>query len=277
MTAPVTAPIVVPLDGSEPALVALPVAKRLAELEGRTIHLVHVAPAIAPSADVLERIGLSAAQLRGSVLDTKAGPPAAGILSSAAELDAALLVMCTHTTLLAVDAPVGDTALAVLKGAPCPVVLVRPRRGVTPWALRRILLPHDGTPITSAAIGPAAELARRSGAELDVLHVATEGRPPTERGALPPPRYLDQPQHEWPAWVQEFIERLASVCPLESMKVRMSLAHGVAGAEVVRFAGEHGSDLIVLAWRGAWEGAHAATVKTVLAHAASPVMVLRTA
>jgi nucleotide-binding universal stress UspA family protein len=56
----------------------------------------------------------------------------------------------------------------------------------------------------------------------------------------------------------------------------MSLAPGVPGEEVLRFAREHHSDLIVLAWHGAWEGEHAATLKAVLAGAASPVMVMRT-
>ena len=273
-----TPPIVIPLDGSEHALVALPVAKRLAEIEGATLHLVHVARKISPPEKILERLGISGADLRGSVLDTKAGESASGIIQEASELKAAFIVMCTHTTIAATEKTVGHTALAVLKGAPCPVVLVRPERGVMPWPLRRILLPHDGTPITSALIHPATALARRSAAALDVLHVAAPGgRPPTESGSLTTPRYIDQPQHEWPTWVHEFLERLACICPLESLKIRMSLAPGVPGEEVLRFAGEHGSDLIVLAWHGEWEGEHAATLKAVLGHAAAfPAMVIRT-
>jgi nucleotide-binding universal stress UspA family protein len=268
-----TPALVVPLDGTEQALVALPIAKRLAELGGTTIHLVHVANELTPPADVLASIGLSGIELRGSVLDTKAGEPSLGIIQQAVQLHSELIVMCTHSV---GEKTVGRTALAVLKGAPCPLVLVRPERGIIPWALRRILLPHDGTPTTSAAIRPAAELARRAEAELVVLHVAGAGaRAPAERGSLAVPRYMDQPQHEWPAWTGEFVERLGSVVPLESLKVRMSLAHGDPGDEVLRNATEHASDLIVLAWRGVWEGEHAATVKTVLHHAACPVMIVR--
>lgn len=270
-----TPTVVVPLDASGHALVALPVAKRLAELEGATLHLVHVAREISAPAKVLESVGLSRTELRGSVLDAKAGEPPSGIIEAASELQSALIVMCTHTAMLGAEKTLGSTALAVLKGAPCPVVLVRPERGVVPWALHRILLPHDGTPTTSAAIRPAAELARRAGAELSVLHVAAPGaRLPVERGSLTPPRYVDQPQHEWPAWVGEFVERLGCVCPLESLEVRMSLAHGAPGDEVLRFAAEQASDLIVLAWRGEWEGERAATVKAVVRRAACPVMVI---
>jgi len=164
----------------------------------------------------------------------------------------------------------------VLEGATCPVVLVRPERGVVPWALHRLLLPHDGTPTTSVAIRPAVELARKTCAGLDVLHVVGPfADHHTERGSLTPPRYVDQPQHEWPAWLGEFVERLDSICPLGSLDVRMWLARGVPGDEVLRVASERGDDLIVLAWRGAWEGEHAATVKTVLQNAPCPVMLFR--
>jgi nucleotide-binding universal stress UspA family protein len=273
MTSPT---IVVPLDGSEHALVALPVAKQLAQLEAATLHLVHVAREVSPPAEILQRIGLTELELRGSVLDTRAGEPAPGIVQIATELHAVLVVLCTHTVLPVAETPLGDTALAVLQGGPCPVVLVRPERGIVPWSLRRILLPHDGTPTTSAAIRPAAELARRAGAALDVLHVAGPGLgPPAERGSLTSPRYLDQPQHEWPAWVGEFVERLGCVCPIESLQVRMFLGEGAPGDETLRVAAEQASDLVVLAWHGDWEAAHAVTVKTVLRRAACPVMVIR--
>ena len=268
--------IVVPLDASEHALVALPVAKRLAELEGATLHLVHVARETSPPVDVLDRLGLNSTGLRGSVLDTKAGEPSSGIVQAGREVRAALIVMCTRTAVSGVDETLGATALAVLRNAPCPVVLVRPERGVVPWALHRILLPHDGTPTTSAAIRPAAELARKARAELDVLHVATRGvAPPGECGSLTAPLYTDQPQHEWPAWSGEFLERLGGESSLESLNVRMSLARGGPGDEALRYAAEHASDLIVLAWRGEWEGAHAATLKTVVHGATAPVLVIR--
>jgi nucleotide-binding universal stress UspA family protein len=89
------------------------------------------------------------------------------------------------------------------------------------------------------------------------------------------PRYLDQPQHEWPAWAGEFVERFACMCPLESLRVHMSLVHGTPGDEILQFAQERSVDLIVLAWRGEWERDHAATIKAVIRRAPCPVMVAR--
>lgn len=273
----ITPCLVVPLDASGAALVALPVARGLAQLRDGTIHLVHVSSDGARPTEVLERIGVPSAALRGSILSSRVGDPARGILETARELEAELIVMPTHTEAPApTESALGDVALAVLEHAPCPVVLVNPDRGVAPWVLRRVLLPHDGTPATSAAIGPVMELARNAGAGLDVLHVACpSARVPTERGSLAPPRYVDQPQHEWPAWLGEFLERLDSISPLRSLDVRMWLARGMPGEEVLRVAAEQVDDLIVLAWHGAWEGAHASTLKSVLRRARAPVMVFR--
>jgi nucleotide-binding universal stress UspA family protein len=267
--------IVVPLDGSAHSLDALPVAKVLAELLEATLHILHISPEAAAPEQVLERLGIAARDLHGTVLDTKAGEPSAAIVEAARDPRCALIVMCTHTAAARPDVPLGGTALGVLRVARCPVVLVRPGRGLEPWALRRILLPHDGTPPASAAIHSAAELARKSGAEISILHVAaSDSKRPA--GSLAAPPYVDQPQHEWPAWAAEFVERLGCVCPLERLRVRLSLAQGDPGAEVSRFAAENAADLIVLAWKGEWEGGHAATAKAAIEKAPCPMLFIRT-
>lgn len=268
--------IVVALDGSAHALDALPIATTLSTILHATIRVVHVGEAPVLPADVLVRLGLGGAGIEGLVIDTRAGEPSDEIVGAAHEWRASFIVMCTHTAVAQVGRPLGRTALGVLERAPCPVLLIRPERGTAPWALRRILLPLDGTPATSAAVRPAAELARAADAEIVVLHiVAPAARPPGERGSLTAPRYLDQPQHEWPAWEGEFIERLGCICPLASLKVRMSMAHGDPGVETARFAAESGADLVVLAWRGAWEGDRAAHIKTLIRSSPCPAMVVR--
>ncbi len=268
--------ILVPLDGSAHALAALPVARWFAEAEGATLHILHVAEPQLPSSALVERLGLDPAELRGSTLDAHAGEPASSVLNAARETAARLIVMCTHTASAMPRRVLGHTALGILRGAPCPVVLVRPERGQQDWRLRRILLPHDGTPAASAALRPAAELAHRTGAELVVLHVAASGTAaPSQRGALTAPYYLDQPQHEWPAWTSEFLERLACVCPLDRLRVRLLLAEGSPGSEIARTASAQAADLVVLAWGGKWSAQRAATLKGVMRQSPCPLMVVR--
>jgi hypothetical protein len=63
-------------------------------------------------------------------------------------------------------------------------------------------------PPTSCAAVAAVQLAKQAGVELYIiLAVADMARATT--GALTTPRYVDQPQHEWPAWVHESMERLS--------------------------------------------------------------------
>jgi nucleotide-binding universal stress UspA family protein len=138
------------------------------------------------------------------------------------------------------------------------------------------LVPHDGTPSTSAALQPAAELAERGRAELLVVHVTDIKTAPAEAGSLTTPRYVDQPQHEWPAWTTEFLNRLACICPLGRLHARILLAHGNIAAEILRLSERQSTDLIVLAWRGIWEAPRAAALKNILREAHCPIMVVRT-
>ena len=264
--------ILIPLDGSEQALAALPVAKVLGEIERAALHILYVREHEPADEELRSRIGSEAPALDGFTIETRAGVPAAEILQVALEMKPRLIVMCKHS---GAEKLLGRTAMKVLHDVSCPVVLVPPERGATPWHLHHVLVPHDGTPTTSAALQPAAELAERGGAELLVAHVTNIRAAPAEPGSLTTPRYLDQPQHEWPAWTSEFVKRLACVCPLGRLHVRIFLAHGNPAAEILRLSKKQSTDLIVLAWRGRWEAPRAATLKDILRATYCPIMVVR--
>ncbi|MBI2953536.1 MAG: universal stress protein [Chloroflexi bacterium] len=269
--------VIVPLDGSAHAMVSLPIAKELAKLERATLHIVHVAEPVLLPQEVLHKLGLTSEQLRGSVIEEITGTPAEAITRLARDWQSRLIVMCTHTGVLEPRGELGPVAEDVLKLAPCPVVLVRPERGLRSWTLQHMLLPHDGTPSTAVAIGPAADLAHKAGAELVVLHVAVPGaRRPVEPGTFATPRYVDQPQHEWPAWTREFLERLRVLghAPGE-IRLRLLLGKGEPGDEIVQTAGKQNSDLIILGWHGRLEAERAATMKKVISSSPCPVFITR--
>jgi nucleotide-binding universal stress UspA family protein len=169
----------------------------------------------------------------------------------------------------------GPVAAELLGDAPCPVVLVPPGHGGTAWRVDEVLLAHDGTPSTAEAVRRASELARSAGAWLRVLHVATSPGEAAEPGSLSVPRYLDQPQHEWPSWTEEFLERLSGACRIDVDRLRLVLGRGQPGDEVLRVARESRPDLILLACRGGLEPGRGRTVRTVLAGTSCPVMVVR--
>jgi nucleotide-binding universal stress UspA family protein len=274
MTAPAT--VLVLLDGSPNATAALAVARGLAHLLGATVALVCLGCEPVPPGELVDRLGLSPDDVRGLVIDQCTGSPADAIAGAAAARQT-VLVVTTAPAAPDRSPALEDVPRAILRAAPWPVVLVPPSRGRRPWALRQVVLPHDGTPTSAAAIAPTANLASRAGAELVVLHVATpDVDRPSEPGSFAAPRYLDQPQHEWPVWEREFLERVrAAAHPQHIEKARLVLAQGEAGAAILEFARRHASDLIALAWRGSAEPERAQTIRRVIRDAGCPVIVFR--
>ncbi len=269
--------VLVPLDGSVHATAALPVARGLAALKHATLHIVFVAEETTPARDLRQALKLTPEQQRGAVIDQIVGTPAASIVRMANEQQSVLIVMCTHTDMAKPHDALGHIAEEVLRAAPCPVVLVGPERGSAPWALHRILLPHDGTPTAAAAIRPAMDLVHQSGAALDVLHiVGSKTAHPSEPGTLTMSRYADQPQYEWPLWEQEFLDRLRAICPIpSSAHTRLFVRDGMPEDVITRFARDHASDLIILAWGGSSDAARARIFKEVIHHSPCPTIVLR--
>ena len=94
MSAPV---ILVPLDGSDAALAALPVAKVLGQIMSAALRLLHVAEREPPDAELLSRLRLQARDLDDATLDLRTGEPAAEILRHAEEIKPLGIILCKHT------------------------------------------------------------------------------------------------------------------------------------------------------------------------------------
>ena len=266
--------IVVPLDGSRSALTALTVARTLARLEHAQLHFIQVAPERPAARDLIERMDLQPADIDGALVEGLGGVAAEGSVPTAARRKSRFIVMCTRTGSRA--HLLGHVAQAVIRAAPCPVVLVRPDRAALEWELHRVLLPLDGNPLSASALRPAIDLATRAGATLLVVHVAAASRAEPEPGSFAAPRYVDQAQHEWPAWSREFIDRVICLCDLpRGTPLRLFLARGDIGAELVRIAAEQSADLVAVVWRGRLEGERAPTLKGLLSGAHCPVLVVR--
>jgi nucleotide-binding universal stress UspA family protein len=255
----------------------LPVARALARLTGATLHLVHVDELALPAQQALRRLGLGAERAGNVVLYQTSGDPAEQILRRAAEMNSEAIIMCMYTGQKEPVGGLGKVGRTVVCNAPCPVVLVPPARGYRTLVLHHVLMPYDGTPTTAAGFNPAFEIAQRAHADLLVLHAVTPGRRDTlEPGSMSAPLYVDQAQHDWPAWTDAFSRRaLSSRHAARTLKTRVVLAVGQPGAEVVRRAREENADLIVLAWRGNLEGTRAAVIRAVVHEATCPLLLYR--
>jgi nucleotide-binding universal stress UspA family protein len=266
--------IVLPLDGSTASRRAIPIGRYLAQLYRAPLHVLYAAEHRFSPREAIERLGLSNADLQGVILDQHRGDPCEAILASARGLDRAVIVMCTNTGHHVGPDCFGSVTEGVLVGTPDRIVLVA-ERDEQPWKIHRVLLAHDGTPRSDMATAPAAEVAQRAGATVQAIHVATRGEEYSdEPGSMPAPRYIDQPQHEWPNWANQFMNRMLALgAPPSSVSFKLVVTGGQAGSEVAQVSRERQADLVVMAWHGRWDAPQSAT-KVVVRSAGCPVLLV---
>lgn len=302
--------VLIALDGSLAAAMALPIALAVATQLGADFQMLHIVSDSGPIGDLSRPFAqrfeaLSSIKLWPDVIEStvrlwrafagpgnallkaldqievrlEAGDPAEGILRASADSQVALVALTTHGHVIEPGRSLGRVARQVIAGARQPILLIRPE--ATPLAIRpgamlqRLLLPLDGTPTTAALLAPASALAGRLGAAVDLLYVADVGAPPDEPGSIGAPQYVDQPQHEWPQWANELSSRLGEAAQFPpDMPVRTFLAHGEAGETIARFAAEHASDAVVLARRSRLEEGRASVLRTVLDRTPCPVLLV---
>jgi nucleotide-binding universal stress UspA family protein len=157
--------------------------------------------------------------------------------------------------------PLGSTAAGVASALAKPVMIVPPRaEPVT--SFRRVLVPIEGT--VSSSLAPRAIFELAGGARVDAvaLHVYDEASVPA---------FTDQPQHEQPAWEEEFLQRY---CPWGIGEVRLETRSGRSGEVISQMAAEFECDLIALAWSQELSSGRAPVVRETLERSSRPVLLV---
>jgi nucleotide-binding universal stress UspA family protein len=269
--------IVLPVDGTGASRAAVPVARGLAQLYKAVPHLLYVGQDSPDPKNMLSALGITHEDMPGVVFDTNRGDPADGIAESAQHLPDSLLVLCTQIGAQEDADHFGSVTEAVLAKSPERIVLVAPERGDKGWSIQRVLLAHDGTRASDAAAAPAAELSLLAGAEVIALHVAARKAPrPEEPGSHTAPLYIDQPQHEWPAWTSEFTDRMLALGrPPSAVHFNIAVAGGQPGSEIADAARERDVDIVVMAWDGQWHYTRPTATRVVIRSAERPVLLVR--
>ncbi|MHA3775233.1 universal stress protein [Verrucomicrobiota bacterium sgz303538] len=191
--------IIVPVDFSEPSLKALDVAQALAERFGASLHFVHIVeptpfmtslpelPIVMPDSDVAKHwdemlTRLTRERAEGNIKtssEVRLGKASDEIVAIAEKSGADMLVIATHGRTGLKRVLMGSTAERVVRHAPCPVLVVRERKGAEGAGtggtaklaqFRRILVPTDFSPLSQAALNYAGRFAEQFGAELVLLH-----------------------------------------------------------------------------------------------------------
>ncbi len=270
------AAVVLPLDGSRTAVRAFGAARAIARMLGARLHVVHVSekPVSAAELPRLLHVEAGGSRIRFHQIS---GETVSAIIHFAVGVDASMIVMSSHGRTHNTRQMAGGVAIRLIQHTDIPVMVIRPRKQGLPspdWRPRRMLVPHDGSPVTAAEVEQIFNLACAMEVDIDVLHVGMIGaRPPVGVGAMDGPRYLDRPHYDWTGWADEFLRRFAAH-PGES-KVRLIYQPGEIVDATLDYAAQNRDDVIALIWHGLLGGKRAASVKGILMNAGVPVLLKR--
>lgn len=190
--------VLVPLDGSEFALQALPTARVLAERFGADLQTISVARAD----DDAERLRALASAALGvdvgedRVLVVTGGEPAQMISRRAEELGSCVVCLSTHGRGRLGGALVGSVARSVLQRSSDPIVALgpsadnpgwtpRPRTWPEPLSVPRIVACVDGSDTSEQVLPMAATWARALRMSMTILTVADDALDPIRRDVQP--------------------------------------------------------------------------------------------
>ena len=296
--------ILVPLDGSEAAEEALPLAEAWAHRTGAPLHLVRVIdPAgLGPLGTVMLHTDALAMQLlleeeriaaraylerveqevrdrqHAVTVEYRQGPAAQELLAITQPGD--LLVMATHGRGGLARWFLGSVAETVVRRATVPVCLVRasdiaPR----PFAIDRLVVPLDGSPLAEEALPTALSLAKRLQTPIHLITVIdVSGGAPMElaAAAVSARRFEETVTRHFTdaqALLAQPHERLQEEGVVTSVEVR----HGVPGAAIVDAVLP--GDFIVMTSHGRTGPPRwflGSVAEAVIRHASVPVLLVRT-
>jgi nucleotide-binding universal stress UspA family protein len=228
-------------------------AQSLATLLNTRVTGLHVLEPDSPDADALsERAGFQ--------VETVASTDVVGTLRRA--MDAPDVIMGVVGTRDEPDGtfPVGHVARLLAEQLHVPLLVVPPGSVLgSDGRLRRTLVPLDGLAETTADVEELVRQLMAARVEVVLTHVFDVGHPP---------RFVDEPQHDYEAWRDEFHSRH------EPGANRVELRRGDPWVAVCACAHEIDADLIVLAWSQDLGPGRAAVVRGAMADPTIPTLLL---
>jgi nucleotide-binding universal stress UspA family protein len=265
--------ILLPLDGSQLAESAIPVAAYLAEAVKAQVTLLHVIEKNAPEKIHGQRHLVNeeeACQYLADVAEGRFNPDvevyrhvhtdvvekvSASIVQHSAEFDPDLIVMCAHGKSGLHDFMVGSIAQQVIAAGSVPVLLIRPEAFVDGKfeGFQRILAALDGNPEHESGFDVVSELAAELKSEVHLIQVvptlSTLNAKHSATGTLLPATtsaLLDIDEDV----AAEYLEEKLFLLNTRGIKASAEVERGDPAKEVVQSASEHGSRLIVLGTHG---------------------------
>ena len=286
--------ILVPLDGSRFAELAIPYAEELAEAFNSEVSFLFVCDTpqcqqryehqvyIEKTAELVrQHIGgeRPKTSVKPVVLE---GHAAAEIVSYATSNDINLIIMGTHGCSGLLCWAMGSTADKVLARAGTPILLIRasepapePRREEI---FNRILLPLDGSEAGEATLPYIKELTGKLNSEVILLQVVADGKHVHTIGGLDYVRFTKEQVSSRKESVKQYLEEVGQRFAGTKAAVRTEVKTGDTAEEIINFADETGASVVAMSTHG-----HSGIERWVLGsithrilhHGNTPILVVR--
>ena len=300
--------VVVPLDGSDLAEAVLShVAEVIRDRESQVylLSVVPLAKGIAPAVvdarppsasmreerqhvehellgylqTVAKRLEPAAASVQVSV---RLGRPSDEILAFVGEVGADLIAMSTHGRSGLSRWVFGSVADRVLRGATCPVLLVRAGQAQLRTTYQRILVPLDGSELAEQVLPYVKALIRPNHTRVFLVSVLTTGlgdRAVALLTSYPPGlRLATAALHHAEIRLRNYLRSVAAVLREQGAIAHIAVRQGSPADEILAYAAEVEADLISMTthgFSGMSRWVYGNVAGRVLQGAHSPVLLVR--
>jgi nucleotide-binding universal stress UspA family protein len=268
--------ILVPLDGSDLAELALPYAKELASAFNSELILLYVSEADDEHLHMhqlyLEKL---AGQIKKMVKRVSpvviSGKPVEEIVKYTEKNDIRLIVMASHGHSGIIPWATGGIASKVIDATGVPLLLIkeskRRRKVKEKHLISRILLPLDGSEAGEAAITRVKELKSRLEAEVILLGVVPTGQHIRTVGGLDYILFPEQEMEAYRAEAREYLDNVYKRLKRGKGELKVEIRLGEVTKEILDFARKERVSLIAISSHG-----HSGMTKWVFGSTAQKVM-----
>jgi nucleotide-binding universal stress UspA family protein len=263
--------LLVPIDGSELAEIALPFAEELAGRLGSQIDLLYVSESGKDPYRRMHRLYLqkmvdgvrrgvrryvpkSASdniKIKSVILN---GKPADEILEYADKEDIGMIIMSTHGRSGISRWSMGSVAEKVVRATARPLTLIR-AKGDTPdmhakGILKKILVPLDGSKEGEVVLPYVEEVASKLGAAISLLQVIDVGYATVAVEGYSYLLYAERQMESFKQYAQSYLSKVANRLNQKGVATSVIVRPGKAADEIVRYTEEFHTDLVAMATHG---------------------------
>ena len=263
--------ILVPLDGSELAQLAIPFAEKIAGCLGSRIMFIYVSESSEDShnpehqlylqritkvakADVkkyIDKLRRKRIKVESAIL---LGDPASEIVDYAQKEDVSLIIMSTHGHSGIKRWALGSVADRVLRGTEKPLVLVRAKQ-VSPDTIQesifgKIIVTLDGSKESEAVIPYIEELACGVEAKVVLLHVIEPSYRFYAAGGFKYQGYSEKKKKSMKTFYDNYLEGIATSLGRRGIDAKYQVKFGEVTEVIINFADERDADFIAMTTHG---------------------------